>query len=231
VIADVESRDIADDPGSIEHVWTDPEGGPLRESRDFAVTVVIQALIGVVAGLIWSAVAPRAPYLATPEGLRLADPSTQAIIAADGWFAVITGAAGLIVGIVAFLPGRRRPLGVLLGLTGGGLVAACLAWWVGNTVNLGPATVTASGVTGNVVPGALELTALGVLIAWPLAATAVFAVLLAVTAYRDSPLNHPAGESGAYGVPPGGPPFPYQAPPGQPPGSPPAAPPGHDPAP
>lgn len=203
----------------------------MRESRNFAVTVVIQALIGVMAGLLWSAVAPRAPYLVTPEGLRLADPATQAIIAADGWFAVITGAAGLIAGIVAFVPGRHRPLGVLLGLTGGGLVAACLAWWVGNTVNLGPATVTASGVTGNVVPGALELTALGVLVAWPLAATAVFAVLLAATAYRDSPLSQPGDEPGAYGVPPGHPPFPPQAPPGQPPDSPPAAPPGRDPAP
>lgn len=171
----------------------------MRESRDFAVTVVVLAPLGVVAGLIWSSVAPRAPYLLTSSGPRLADPSTQALIAADGWFAVITGVAGVLTGVAGFWLGRERPLGVLTGLAGGGLVAALLARWIGGVVNLGPATVSASGVTGTVVPGSLVLTAPGVIVAWPFLATSVFGLLLGAVAYRDSPLRHPWGGAEPYG--------------------------------
>ncbi|PZG18072.1 hypothetical protein C1I98_38480, partial [Spongiactinospora gelatinilytica] len=72
----------------------------MRELRDFAGTVLVLAVLGVAAGVVWSLVAPRAPYVALDGGPALADPSTQALVAADGWFAVITGAVGLVVGLV-----------------------------------------------------------------------------------------------------------------------------------
>jgi hypothetical protein len=164
--------------------------------------VLVVAVLGVPAGLIWSYVAPRAPYLATPAGPRLADPSTQSLIAADGWFAVVTGVAGLLCGAVAVLIARRGALPVLVGLAGGGLAAAYLAEWIGGAVNLGPAAVSASGVTGTVVPGALVLTAPGVIVTWPLIATAAFGLVLGATTPRDtSPLDPLDGDP--YGpVPP-----------------------------
>ncbi|TMR88484.1 hypothetical protein EJK15_65935, partial [Nonomuraea basaltis] len=83
-----------------------------REVRAFAVTVLTLATLGAAAGLLWSGVSPRAPYQVTEQGTALADPSTQALIAADGWFAVITGGLGLLSGGVAWFAGRRWMLGV-----------------------------------------------------------------------------------------------------------------------
>ncbi|GLW12203.1 hypothetical protein Misp01_73310 [Microtetraspora sp. NBRC 13810] len=158
----------------------------MRQLRDVAVTVLTLAVLGVLAGLIWSLVAPRAPYVSTPEGAQLADPSTQALIAADGWFAVITGVAGLVCGVLAYVLGRQRLL-ILLGLTGGSILAAWLARWTGGAVSFGTAAVSASGATAAVVPGALRLTATGVVTTWPLLAVAAFGVLMGVNVYRDPP--------------------------------------------
>ncbi|MCG5212443.1 hypothetical protein [Streptosporangium sp. KLBMP 9127] len=195
----------------------------MRQLRDFAVTVLVLAVLGVAAGVAWSAAAPRAPFLVTPEGTRLADPATQALIAADGWFAVVTGAAGLVCGVAGYWLGRRRPLPVLLGLAGGGLVASFLARWIGGVVNLGAASVAAptgagtGGGTGGgtVTAGALALTATGVLVTWSLLAVSVYGLLAAIGTYGESrkpPYELPEGPGlpGVPGVPdvpgyPGGP--------------------------
>ncbi|RBQ20362.1 hypothetical protein DP939_11260 [Spongiactinospora rosea] len=157
----------------------------MRESRDFAVTVLVLAVLGVAAGVVWSLVAPRAPYVALDGGPALADPSTQALVAADGWFAVITGAVGLAVGLVGFVLSRGRSPAVLAGLAGGGLVAAFLARWIGGVVNLGTAHVAAPVAGGPAVPGALELTASGVLVTCPLLAVGLYGLLLGLGLYRD----------------------------------------------
>lgn len=169
----------------------------MRHLRDFGLTVVVLALLGVVAGLVWSALSPRTPYVITKAGPELTDPTTQSLIAADGWFAVVTGVAGLACGIVAYLIARKgRPVAMLAGLAAGGLVAGFLALSVGTSLN--GATVQASalrsagiGSTVNV----LALTARGVLLTWALVAVAVFGIVEAVDGYRESPLRRPyAGE-------------------------------------
>ncbi|WP_344744424.1 hypothetical protein [Streptosporangium vulgare] len=84
--------------------------------RDFVITVLVLAVAGVVAGILWSLAAPRPPYVATSDGPLLADPSTQALIAADGWFAVITGVLGLLCGAVGYSVSRAG-------------AARCRWWW------------------------------------------------------------------------------------------------------
>ncbi|MFI7704856.1 hypothetical protein [Nonomuraea sp. NPDC049480] len=166
-----------------------------REVRAFAVTVLALATLGITAGLLWSGVSPRAPYQVTEQGTVLADPSTQALIAADGWFAVITGGLGLLCGGVAWFAGRRWMLPVLLGLCAGGILGALLTFWVGSTFTIGAVTVEAAAAPGvKIVPGSLELTATGVLVSWPLLAVGLFGLLEGMHGYRESPLRHPYGE-------------------------------------
>ncbi|WP_307845340.1 hypothetical protein [Planomonospora sp. ID67723] len=168
--------------------------------RDFAVTVLALGLLGAAAGVLWSLLAPRAPYVVTEQGPVLADPSTQALIAADGWFAVVTGALGLICGAAGYTLSRRgRPLAVLLGLAAGGLLAAYLTLTVGGAVNLGAVTVTAAGPDTPMVPGRLKLTANGVIFAWPMLAAGLFFALEGVAGYRESPLRQPFGGQDPYG--------------------------------
>jgi len=172
----------------------------VRGVRDFAITVLVLALTGVLAGILWSLAAPRPPYVVTGRGPLLADPSTQALIAADGWFAVITGAFGLACGAIGYSVSRGgRPLPVVVGLAAGGLLGAHLALLVGESVNLGVASVTASGVSASLVAGPLELTARGVLFAWPTLAAGLFFALEGIAGYRDSPLRRPFGGDDPYG--------------------------------
>ncbi|GAA3468148.1 hypothetical protein GCM10018965_027010 [Nonomuraea roseola] len=170
--------------------------GLVGHVRAFAVTVLALATLGVPAGLVWSLIAPRAPYALTGEGPVLADPATQSLIAADGWYAVITGALALACAVVAWNLARTRRLEVLLGLAAGGGLAAFVTYWVGTTFTLGAVTVEAQalGPGVKVVAGALELTAKGVLVTWPLLAVGMFGIMEAVVAYRESPLRRPYGE-------------------------------------
>ncbi|WP_241563937.1 hypothetical protein [Nonomuraea polychroma] len=152
--------------------------------------------MGLGAGLLWSGVSPRAPYQVTEQGLVLADPSTQALIAADGWFAVITGGLGLLCGGVAWFAGRQWMLAVLLGLCAGGVLAGWLTLWVGSTFTIGAVAVEAAAAPGvTIVPGALRLTASGVLVSWPLVAVGFFGLLEGMHGYRESPLRQPYGGS------------------------------------
>ncbi|MBB5964792.1 hypothetical protein [Planomonospora venezuelensis] len=168
--------------------------------RDFAVTLLALGLLGAAGGVLWSLLAPRPPYAVTERGPVLADPSTQALIAADGWFAVVTGGLGLVCGAAGYALSRRgRPLAVLLGLVVGGMAAAYLTLAVGGAVNPGAATVTASGQGVPLVPGPLKLTAYGVLVSWPVLAGGLFFTLEAVAGYRESPLRRPFGGQDAYG--------------------------------
>ncbi|GAA2207092.1 hypothetical protein GCM10009850_025500 [Nonomuraea monospora] len=168
-----------------------------REVRAFAVTVLTLAALGVTAGLLWSGLTPRAPYQVTDQGTVLADPTTQALIAADGWFAAITGGLGLLCGGVAWFSARRWMLPVLLGLCAGGVAAAFLTLWTGSTFTLGAVTVEAAPSVMpdvKIVPGALKLTATGVLVSWPLLAVGFFGLLEGMHGYRESPLRQPYGE-------------------------------------
>ncbi|GAA0923619.1 hypothetical protein GCM10009560_23600 [Nonomuraea longicatena] len=167
----------------------------MRPVRAFTLTVLILAALGVLAGLLWSHLSPRAPYTVAGTETVLADPSTQALIAADGWFAVVTGGLGLASGLAVWLLNRREgQLEALLGLCVGGALAAFLAYWAGSTFTLGVVTVEAAAQPGlKVVPGSLDLTARGVLVSWPLAAVFVFGLLEGLHGYRESPLRNPMG--------------------------------------
>jgi len=154
----------------------------MRHVRDVVVTAVVLSLLGIGAGFAWSAVAPPTQYVAGLEGPRLADPQTQNLIAADGLFALITGGAGLVCGIIAFAFARRPAvlLGLALGGTGGALIAVRVGGSAGTTV------VRAAAAEGFQEGSRLDVTAQGVLLAWPLLAVATFGLLEAITGYLGS---------------------------------------------
>ncbi|WP_206062168.1 hypothetical protein [Nonomuraea basaltis] len=84
---------------------------------------------------------------------------------------------------------------MLLGLCAGGVLGATLTFWIGSTFTLGAVTVEAAAAPGvKIVPGALKLTAQGVLVSWPLLAVGLFGLLEGMHGYRESPLRQPYGE-------------------------------------
>jgi hypothetical protein len=166
-----------------------------------AAALVI-AVLGVPAGLLWTVIAPRTTYLIAGGKKFLGDPESQTLIAADGWFAVLTAVAGLLCGIVAYVAaGRLRELGLLGALGLGGTAAGLVAWWVGSLIGRSAFQHELhTARDGTTAKGALDLHAAGVVIAWPLVALVVFGLLEALdVARRESRGRAAAGYPGGGG--------------------------------
>ena len=70
---------------------------------------------------------------------------------------------------------------------------------VGPAVNLGAASRRPPPGRQSLIPGPLDLTAQGVLLAWPVLAVGLFFALEGIAGYRDSPLRRPFGGEDPYG--------------------------------
>jgi hypothetical protein len=165
-----------------------------------AATLVI-AVLGVPVGLLWTTVAPRTTYVIAGGKALIGDPESQTLIAADGWFAVLTASAGVLCGVVAYvLAGRLREIGLLAALGVGGAAAGLLAWWVGGLIGRSSFQHEVhTAHDGTTAKGALSLHAAGVVIAWPLLAIVAFGLLEALdVARRESRLT--AGDAGGDGA-------------------------------
>jgi hypothetical protein len=143
--------------------------------RTGLVVIAASLLTAVPVGVLWYVLAPVPRLVTRSDGVFLTGGETEVAIAADGWFAVCSATAGLVVVLVVFARMRRARLGPLLGLAVGGLAGAILAWRLG--VLLGPAGIRESvrGLApGTQFNGPLKLSAQGVLFAWPLASTVAY---------------------------------------------------------
>jgi DivIVA domain-containing protein len=152
-----------------------------REELNTGARIALGVLAaGVPAGVVWWLLAPVPRVVVRGPGVFLVNGESETAIAADGWFAVCTATAGLVAALVVFALARRTPVGALLGLSVGGLAAALLAWRLG--VLLGPDSVRSSAkglADGARFDGPLELSARGVLLAWPLVSVGAYFALTA----------------------------------------------------
>jgi hypothetical protein len=131
------------------------------------------ALLGVVAGYVWSLSAPRALLvIVSPGAAGLVHTETAAFIAADLTFCLIGLAGGVVSGALGYLLGVRRygPL-AMIGVLAGALAAALLARWVGEQSGLAHfhhllATLPAGGR----LLDTLTLRATAAIACWPFAA-------------------------------------------------------------
>ena len=152
-----------------------PGSGPVLGMPAIVVAVAAvlmgTALLGVAAGFAWAAVAPRA--LAVVAGRGSADvvnPETNAFIAADGWFTLLTAVGGIVSGLLGYVLTVRRhgPL-AMAAVVVGGLPAALIAMWIGQ--RSGTAAFNHAlevGQSGVLVQAPLSLGGIGALAFWSL---------------------------------------------------------------
>jgi hypothetical protein len=161
---------VVPDPDSV----TGPGRTPARLRSAFlalAATAAASALLGLLTGLGWSALAPRALLIVQSRGVAyVANAETSAFIVADAWFCLLTAAAGLICGLAGYLLAvRRYGAAALAGLVLGGLGAAALAMWVGEQQGLaGFRSSLAASAPGTRLREPLVLGGYGALAFWPL---------------------------------------------------------------
>lgn len=129
------------------------------------------ALLGVMVGFAWSAAAPRALAVVVGRGSAdVVNPETNAFIAADGWFTLLTAIGGVVSGLLGYVLVVRRhgPLAMAAVLVAG-LPAALIAKWIGQqsgTTSFNRALQV--GQSGVLVHAPLSLGGIGALAFWSL---------------------------------------------------------------
>jgi hypothetical protein len=166
-----------------------PESGPgtRTELLRAALVLVAVAVAGLLLGLLWVWLAPRVPLVANSTEVLLKDSEGEEAVGADGTFALLGLAFGLVSAVVVFLLHRRGGVPMVFGLAIGALLASFVGWkfgaWLGPTSDVvAHAKQVGKGVTFD---APLELGAKAVLLAWPVAAMVVYLLLTALFAPRD----------------------------------------------
>ncbi len=152
-----------------------------RRDVSAAMIVLLASLpLGALMGVIWERVAPKAHWMVQGGGAVLGELEQTDFVAADGWFAVLGAAAGLLCGTIAFVLFRSRARMLPIGLAAGGILGSLIAWQVGQA--LGPESIDShrGAPDGSTFDGPLDLRAHGVLLSWPLAALLVLLVLTVI---------------------------------------------------
>jgi hypothetical protein len=160
------------------------------------VALAGSAVLGIAAGLVWAAVAPRPLLQEIAHGeAQVVNAETSAFIVADAWFCLIAAAGGLITGVLGYrVLVRRAGWAATAGLVLGAVAAALLAVWVGEHVGLGTYNhLLASSSVGTFFRASLGLGAKSALAFWPLLTSAV--ILLAESGARRA--DHAATRSPA----------------------------------
>jgi hypothetical protein len=162
--------------------------GLLAALVTLAAVIAGTALLGVAAGFGWAAVAPRPLIvLLGPGQSYVANEETSAFIVADGWFALLAVAGGIISGLLGYaLAVRRHGALAMAGILVGGAAAALIAKWIGQRSGAAAFQhALALGRPGALLREPLMLGGLGALALWPLAAGLVAGGIEAVIAVRE----------------------------------------------
>jgi hypothetical protein len=153
-----------------------------------AAVIAGTALLGAVIGVAWAAAAPRALVVVVgPGAADVVNPETDAFIAADAWFTLLTVAGGVISGLLGHaLAVRRHGAPAMAAILAGGLAAALVARWVGQQ----PGTAAfnrslSAGRAGMLLHAPLMPGGAGVLAFWALAAGLTAGGIEAVILLRE----------------------------------------------
>jgi hypothetical protein len=134
---------------------------------------------GLIAGLIWAAVAPRVlyqVYTLKPPTAYAVNPETSAFIAADGWYCVIAVIGGAVIGLLGYLFAVRRHGALpMAAIVLGSLGAAYLARWLGHELSGARSFdhLLATSKPGAFLHAPISLGAQGALAFWPIVAAAI----------------------------------------------------------
>jgi hypothetical protein len=153
-----------------------------------AAVVAGMALLGALTGLAWAAVAPHALVVVVGRGsAEVVNPETNAFIAADGWFVLLTAVGGVISGLLGYaLAVRRHGAPAMAAILVGGLAAALIAKWVGQQWGTAGFNHSLSaGRAGLLLHAPLMLGGLGPLAFWALAAGVTAGSIEAVILLRE----------------------------------------------
>jgi hypothetical protein len=127
-------------------------------ARDAAAVLVVLVVLGVLGGVVWSVVVTPAEFTKLANGGAMNEPALGAQFGADGWYAVIGGAAALVAGVVVTWWRSRDALLTAVLLLVGAVLAAVLMALTGHLLGPGdPRKALLAAKVGAKVPESLGL--------------------------------------------------------------------------
>ncbi|MHA6524937.1 hypothetical protein [Tessaracoccus sp. G1721] len=161
-----------------------------------ALYLLASVALGVVAGLLWSWLAPLPAYTINDDMTAVINERAHtSIVAADVAFTFITGAVGLVLGAVGWVILHRQGWVVIAVPLIGSLACALTAWQVGLLVGeSGFVDRLAGAQAGDVVRVDLMLRALSALLVAPFAA--ITPIMLMAAFWPEPRVERPEEESG-----------------------------------
>ena len=151
------------------------------------VLVVVLAVVGALAGLLWAAWSPKGPRaIILRPGVYVPD-ETESFVAGDGRFLVIAAVLGLVAALVVWFRRPLRGVAAALGLILGGIAGSLLMLLVGHLAGGGDGTGRAIPDSTQRYSAALPLTvhAEGVLLVQATVSALVFGLLVAFAVHDD----------------------------------------------
>lgn len=168
--------------------------------RDGAVVALAVGVAGLLLGLLWVWLAPRVQYVSNGEAVFLRNSESEARIAADGTFFLLSVGLGVLSAVGTFLWRRAGGVPLVIGLAVGSGFAALAGWrfglWLGSSSDVAAAAAAAG--KGMPFDAPLELLAHGALLAWPMTAVLLHLGFTALWTPRDPEPDPLAGWSGYY---------------------------------
>ena len=149
----------------------EPRASRADLARCAVVTLALFAVLGCLAGWLWSVWADPPQFVVTRNGAVMGAIEAGRSFGPDVVFSAITVVAGLTLGsLLGWRYGRVGWLLPVLAAVAAG-IAAIIAWRLG--IALGPpdpATALQDASTGDLMPERLDVHARGLLLLWPVAA-------------------------------------------------------------
>lgn len=166
-------------------------------------------LAGIPVGLAWLGLAPRREFLVAEQGAFAVENDSEAAVAGDGWFLLLTVAVAIGAAVVAWRWRRHRGPVMPVALAVGTALTGVVAWLTGSVLGPGP-TPSELAEIGGIVRSPLELRAYGVLVVAPFVAVVGYLVAACFTPGDDldrtdsvrGVADHQLGQRDGYGVQP-----------------------------
>jgi hypothetical protein len=137
---------------------------------DAAVVLGVLLLLGVVGGVVWWLLVDPAAFTKLPDGGVMQEDDLGRQFAADGWYVVVAGVAGLVAGLGLSTWRTRDALLTSVLLVVGSVLAAVAMALTGHLLGPGdPAAALRDVAVGGRVPEPLGVDARAAYLAWPLA--------------------------------------------------------------
>jgi hypothetical protein len=161
-----------------------------------AAALAGSVVVGLLGGLIWGELAPRAVLQEIGTGTaEVVNAETRAFFGADVWFCAIAVVAGLLTGVLGYRFAVARRDGAARAAVAGALIVGALAGalvmlWLGEQIGLSAYNQhLASSPNGTVFSASLALGAKSALALWPLFTGIV--LLVAEWSTRPAPEQPP----------------------------------------